>query len=116
MVFTLGLRHTFALWQRALALVQSLVVQSSLASFRGVVVKTFRCAAQIEGYWKPQSHIPTFSPWWCHLSVNLHALGERFVNGFQTGGDRQLMSSSSSTRTVIGTAHIAPAIRFADGA
>ena len=36
MVFTQGLRHTFALWQRALALVQSLVVQTSFASFRAV--------------------------------------------------------------------------------
>ena len=31
-----GLRHTFALWQRALALVQSLAVRTSLASFRAV--------------------------------------------------------------------------------
>jgi len=31
-----GLRHTFALWQRALALVESHVVQTSLASFRAV--------------------------------------------------------------------------------
>ena len=42
MVFTLGLRHTFALWQRALALVESLAVQPSLASLRTGVVKTFR--------------------------------------------------------------------------
>jgi len=33
MVFTLGLRHTFLGWSRGLALVQSLVVQASLASF-----------------------------------------------------------------------------------
>ena len=39
MVFTLGLRHTFALWQRALALVQFPVVQASLASFRAVSQK-----------------------------------------------------------------------------
>jgi len=32
----LGLRHTFALWQRTMALVQSLVVQASYASFRVV--------------------------------------------------------------------------------
>ena len=31
MVFTLGLRHTLALWQRAMALVQPLVVQALLA-------------------------------------------------------------------------------------
>ena len=36
MVFTLGLRHTFAFWQRSLALVQFLVVQASFASFRAV--------------------------------------------------------------------------------
>ena len=35
-VFTLGLRHTLALWQRALALVESPLVQASLASFRAV--------------------------------------------------------------------------------
>jgi hypothetical protein len=40
MVFTLGLRHTFSLWQRGLALVQFLVVQASLASFRAGVVET----------------------------------------------------------------------------
>ena len=44
MVFTLGLRHTFLGWSRGLALVQSLVVQTSLASFiKGGVVKAFRC-------------------------------------------------------------------------
>ncbi len=42
MVFTLGLRHTFPLWQRAMTLVQFLFVQTSLASFRGGVAKTFR--------------------------------------------------------------------------
>ena len=36
MVFTLRPRHTLALWQRAVALVQTLVVQASFAS-RGVV-------------------------------------------------------------------------------
>ena len=36
MVFTLGLRHTFRVWPRRLALVQSLVVQASFASFRPV--------------------------------------------------------------------------------
>ena len=41
MVFTLGLRHTFRVWQRGLALVQFPVVQASFASFRAVV-KTFR--------------------------------------------------------------------------
>ena len=44
MVFTLGLRHTLVLWQRAMALVQFHVVQASSASFRTGVVKTFRCA------------------------------------------------------------------------
>ena len=38
-VFTLGLRHTFHLWQRGLALVHSLVVQPSFASFRAVSEK-----------------------------------------------------------------------------
>ncbi len=36
MVFTLGLRHTFDLWQRSLALVQFPVVRTLLASFRAV--------------------------------------------------------------------------------
>ena len=36
MVFTLGLRHTFLGWSRGLALVESLVLQASLASFRAV--------------------------------------------------------------------------------
>ena len=36
MVFTLGLRHTFAVLQRSLALVQFLEVHTSLASFRAV--------------------------------------------------------------------------------
>ena len=36
MVFTLGLRHTFAVRQRSLALIQSLVVQASFASFMAV--------------------------------------------------------------------------------
>ncbi len=36
MVFTLGLRHTFHVWSRGLALVQFLVVQTSLASCRAV--------------------------------------------------------------------------------
>ena len=36
MVFTLGLRHTFNVWRRGLALVESVVVQPSLASFRAV--------------------------------------------------------------------------------
>ena len=37
-----GLRHTFALWQPALALVESLAVQASSASLWTGVVKTFR--------------------------------------------------------------------------
>ena len=37
MVFTLGLRHTFALWQRSLALVQSVIVQISFAPIRAVL-------------------------------------------------------------------------------
>ncbi|KLU01987.1 hypothetical protein RISK_006171 [Rhodopirellula islandica] len=36
MVFTTGLRCTFLGWSRGLALVQSLVVQTSLARFRAV--------------------------------------------------------------------------------
>ena len=36
MVFTLGLRHTFRVWRRGLALVESLVIQTSFASFRAV--------------------------------------------------------------------------------
>ncbi|GAB5405732.1 MAG: hypothetical protein Aurels2KO_39630 [Aureliella sp.] len=36
MLFTLGLRHTFHVWRRGLALVQFPVVQTSLASFRSV--------------------------------------------------------------------------------
>ncbi|TWT81683.1 hypothetical protein CA13_31360 [Planctomycetes bacterium CA13] len=36
MVFTLGLRHTWALSQRAMALVESLVVQTSFASLTAV--------------------------------------------------------------------------------
>lgn len=40
MVFTLGLRHAFPLWQRGPALVQSSFVLASLASFRAGVVKT----------------------------------------------------------------------------
>ncbi|SMP44630.1 hypothetical protein SAMN06265222_1011168 [Neorhodopirellula lusitana] len=36
MVFTLGLRHTFLVWQRGLALVECLVVQASFALFRAV--------------------------------------------------------------------------------
>ncbi|EGF27111.1 hypothetical protein RBWH47_03197 [Rhodopirellula baltica WH47] len=36
MVFTLGLRHTFVVWQRSLALVQSFAVLASSASFRAV--------------------------------------------------------------------------------
>ena len=39
--------HTFHVWRRGLALVESLVVQTSLASFWGGVVKTFRCASLI---------------------------------------------------------------------
>ena len=39
MVFTLGLRHTFPLLQRGLALLQFLVVQTSFASFRAVSKK-----------------------------------------------------------------------------
>jgi len=39
MVLTLGLRHTFDVWQRGLELVKSLVVQTSLASFRAVPSK-----------------------------------------------------------------------------
>ncbi|MEM6471870.1 MAG: hypothetical protein AAF802_20085 [Planctomycetota bacterium] len=47
MVFTLRpFGHTLALWQRAMTLVQFLVVQASLASFWGGVVKTFRWATQ----------------------------------------------------------------------
>ena len=42
MVFTLGLRHTFPLWQRELALVHFLVVQALFRFVRGGVVKTFR--------------------------------------------------------------------------
>ena len=43
MVFTLRpFGHTLALWQRAMALVQFLVVQASFASVRSGVVKTFR--------------------------------------------------------------------------
>ena len=36
MVFTLGLRHTFPVWRRGLALVQSSLAHTSLASFRAV--------------------------------------------------------------------------------
>ena len=39
--------HTFHVWRRGLALVESLVVQTSLASFWGGVVKTFRCTPEI---------------------------------------------------------------------
>ncbi|CAD73741.1 hypothetical protein-transmembrane region and signal peptide prediction [Rhodopirellula baltica SH 1] len=39
-VFTLGLRHTFLGWSRGLALIQSLVVQALLASFRVVSSET----------------------------------------------------------------------------
>ena len=45
MVFTLRpYGQTLALWQRAIALVQFLVVQASFASFRVVSQKTLRCA------------------------------------------------------------------------
>ena len=39
MVFTLALRHTYVLWQRAMSLVQFFVVRTSLASFRAVSEK-----------------------------------------------------------------------------
>ncbi|GAA4463092.1 hypothetical protein GCM10023156_47800 [Novipirellula rosea] len=42
MVFTLGLRHTLVLWQRAISLVQFPAVQASLTSFENGDVKTFR--------------------------------------------------------------------------
>ena len=49
MVFMLGLRHTFVLWQRSLALVQSVVVQMSPASFRrGVEAEKEAEKARIE--------------------------------------------------------------------
>ena len=47
MVFTLGLRRTFRVWPRRLALVQSLTVQVSLASHRAVSKKTLRCTARL---------------------------------------------------------------------
>ena len=46
MVFTIGFRHTLALWQRAMALVQSLVVQDIVRFVHGGIVKTFRWRIQ----------------------------------------------------------------------
>ena len=46
MVFTLGLRHTFVFWQRAMAF-GTIYRSSEIARFvQGGVVKTFRCAIQ----------------------------------------------------------------------
>ena len=51
MVFTLGLRQTFPVWQRGLALLQFPAVQtrSLRRSVLGGVVKTFRCPDEIIG-------------------------------------------------------------------
>ena len=70
MVFTLGLRHTFQLCQRGLALVQFPVVQTSLASFRAGVVKTFRwpnlavrCGVHLGMNLETESYLTQTSTW-----------------------------------------------------